>query len=153
MWTIEPCNLTDTARVVEGQIPLENQYPPYFAPSLAFVALPRRSTRIFACSLLSNSTAARDTAGIMPTVHFTSHLQKFAKSEPVEVTADTVGAALQQALAGNDQLRTYVLDEHDRLRRHVTIFIDGQLIADRIGLSDSVGLDAKLYVMQALSGG
>jgi len=89
----------------------------------------------------------------MATVHFTSHLQKFARCEPVTLAAETVGAALRGALAGNEQLRSYVLDEQDHLRRHVTIFIDGQLIADRVGLSDRVTSETQLYVMQALSGG
>ena len=89
----------------------------------------------------------------MPTVHFTSHLQKFASCEPVGVAGETVGEALRQALADNDQLRSYVLDEQGRLRRHVTVFVDGQLIADRVGLSDPVAAETELYVMQALSGG
>ena len=89
----------------------------------------------------------------MPTVHFTSHLQKFAPCEPVAVAGSNVGEALRIALADNLQLRSYVLDEQGHLRRHVTIFVDGQLIADRVGLSDSVGPDTELYVMQALSGG
>ncbi len=89
----------------------------------------------------------------MPTVHFTSHLRKFASCDAVLVTAETVGDALRTALAGNEQLRGYVLDEQDRLRRHVTIFIDGLLITDRVGLCDSVRPESQLYVMQALSGG
>ena len=94
-----------------------------------------------------------DTCEIMPTVNFTSHLQKFTCSEPVDVAGETVGAALRQALANNGQLRSYVLDEQDRLRRHMTVFVDGKLIADRVGLSDPIGPESELYVMQALSGG
>lgn len=89
----------------------------------------------------------------MAIVHFTSHLQKFARCEPVAVVADTVRDALGKALAGNDQLRSYVLDDQDQLRRHMTVFVDGQLISDRVGLSDPVNSETEVYVMQALSGG
>jgi sulfur-carrier protein len=91
--------------------------------------------------------------GTMAVVHFTSHLQSFVNCEPVEVAGETVGAALSAALAGRDQLRTYILDDQGRLRRHVMIFIDGQMIGDRLGLSDAVKPGSEVYVMQALSGG
>jgi sulfur-carrier protein len=89
----------------------------------------------------------------MAVVHFTSHLQSFVNCEPVEVVGETVGDALSAALSGRDQLRTYVLDDQGRLRRHVMIFVDGQMVADRLGLSDPVKNDSEVYVMQALSGG
>ena len=89
----------------------------------------------------------------MATVHFTSHLQKFARCVPVEVVGATIGDALQAALADNDSLRSYVLDEQGQLRRHMTVFIDGKLIADRVTLSDPITENSELYVMQALSGG
>ena len=39
------------------------------------------------------------------------------------------------------------------LRKHMLVFIDGEQIHDRTGLSDPVTADAEVYVMQALSGG
>ena len=89
----------------------------------------------------------------MATVHFTSHLQKFASCEAIEVAGETLREALQEALDQNDPLRSYVLDERGHLRRHMTVFIDGQLLADRVGLSDPIQKNSELYVMQALSGG
>ena len=50
-------------------------------------------------------------------------------------------------------LRGYVVNERGSLRKHMTIFVDGELIADRKGLSDSVKSNSEIYVMQALSGG
>ena len=89
----------------------------------------------------------------MPTVHFTSHLQSFVNSEPVEVAVKTVGAALNAALEGKEQLRSYVMDEHGRLRRHIMVFVDGKIIDDRVDLSDKLMEASEVYVMQALSGG
>jgi hypothetical protein len=86
-------------------------------------------------------------------VHFTSHLQSFVNCEPVEVRGETVGAALAAALDGREQLRTYILDDQGRLRRHVMLFVDGQMVVDRLGLSDAVKNNSEIYVMQALSGG
>ena len=89
----------------------------------------------------------------MATVHFTNHLQGYAPCESVRVEGQTVGAALRASLVGNDRLRSYVLDEQGRLRRHMVLFVDGQVIADRVGLTDPIGPATEVYVMQALSGG
>jgi molybdopterin synthase sulfur carrier subunit len=89
----------------------------------------------------------------MAVVHFTSHLQSFVNCEPIPVEAGTVGDALKAALSGRDQLRSYVLDDQGRVRRHVMLFVDGQMVIDRVGLSEAVGPNSEVYVMQALSGG
>jgi len=89
----------------------------------------------------------------MPQVHFTSHLQRFVDCDAIQVAGATAGDALRAALEGRDQLRGYVLDDQGRLRRHVMLFVDGQVVRDRSGLTDPVRADAEIYVMQALSGG
>ena len=65
----------------------------------------------------------------------------------------TVGDALADVFAREPQVRAYVLDEQGRLRRHITVFVDGRMIRDREGLSDPVGEASEVRVMQALSGG
>ena len=65
----------------------------------------------------------------------------------------TVAEVLAAGRVGDDLLRSYVLDEQGRLRKHVNIYVDGALIADRVTLTDPVGPNAEIYVMQALSGG
>ena len=45
------------------------------------------------------------------------------------------------------------LDDQGQVRRHVAIFVDGERIDDRRHLSDRVGADSEVYVVQALSGG
>jgi hypothetical protein len=65
----------------------------------------------------------------------------------------TVAEVLAAGLAGDDLLRSYVLDEQGRLRKHVTIYLDGSVITDRLRLSDPVGPQTEIYVLQALSGG
>jgi hypothetical protein len=46
-----------------------------------------------------------------------------------------------------------VLDDQSALRRHMTIFVDGQMIRDRARLADAVGERSTIHVFQALSGG
>ncbi len=47
----------------------------------------------------------------------------------------------------------YLLDEQGELRKHINIFLRGELIADRVKLSDRVGEQDEVLVFQALSGG
>jgi molybdopterin synthase sulfur carrier subunit len=86
----------------------------------------------------------------MPKVVFTANLERHLASPAREVTGSTVREAL---FAENPRLRGYVLDDQDRVRHHVVVFVDGQRIADSVHLSDPVPSAGEIYVMQALSGG
>lgn len=66
---------------------------------------------------------------------------------------ETVEEVLSAILHDDDLLRGYVLDEQGRLRKHVNIYIDGELITDRLRLSDPVRPTSEIFVLQALSGG
>ena len=58
-----------------------------------------------------------------------------------------------QAFRDNPRARGYVLDDQGALRKHMVVFIDGEMIRDRVCLTDAVGADSEIYIMQALSGG
>ena len=88
----------------------------------------------------------------MPTIHLTSHLRRVAPVGPIRVEAATLGAALDAYFAGAPQVRSYILDDQGRLRRHVAVFIDGELLVDK-DLGRNVAATSEIYVMQALSGG
>jgi molybdopterin converting factor small subunit len=89
----------------------------------------------------------------MPRVLFTPHLERFLSAPPKEVAGATVREALNKVFGENPRLRGYVLDDQGRLRQHVVVFVDGNQVEDREGLSDPVAGGAEIYVMQALSGG
>lgn len=89
----------------------------------------------------------------MPRVSFTSHLQRLVGAAPVQVEGATVRAALEAAFARSPLLRAYVLDDQGALRRHVIVFVGGEAVQDRTGLTDAVAPDAEISVLQALSGG
>jgi len=89
----------------------------------------------------------------MATISFTDNLKRHVDCPPKDVQAATVRDALRQVFAENPRLGSYILDDQDRLRRHVAIFVDGRLVRDRVGLSDSLQPESRVDVMQALSGG
>lgn len=89
----------------------------------------------------------------MPEVTFTSALARYLSTPPSSVGGATVREALEEVFRGNPRLRSYVLDDQGRLRRHVVVFVDGEPVGDRDGLRDPVRPSSRLYVMQALSGG
>ena len=68
----------------------------------------------------------------------------------VEATGDTVDALLHDLDARHPGLRFRMVDEQDRLRPHMRVFVDGELTRDL-----DVGLDGvtEVTLMQALSGG
>ena len=89
----------------------------------------------------------------MPEVRFTQNLQRHLSVPSVEAPGATVREVLDEAFRQNPKLRSYVLDDQARLRKHLVIFVDGQIIEDRENLSDAVDSGSELLVMQALSGG
>lgn len=89
----------------------------------------------------------------MPRVQFTQNLSQHLSAPPRDVEARTVREALEAVFRENPRLRGYVLDDQNRLRKHVVVFVDGQQIEDRLGLSDEIEATSELFVMQALSGG
>ncbi len=89
----------------------------------------------------------------MPTVSFTDNLQRHVSCPPIEVRGATVRAALDAAFDAYPTLRGYVLEDDGSVRRHITVWVAGEPVADRRGLTDSVNENDEVYVMQALSGG
>jgi sulfur-carrier protein len=89
----------------------------------------------------------------MAEVHFTSWLRELVPDGPLTAQGATVGAALEQVFADRPQVRSYVLDDRGRLRKHVCVFVDGTRLKNADALKRSIGAQTKLHVMQALSGG
>jgi sulfur-carrier protein len=89
----------------------------------------------------------------MAKVVFTPNIQRHVICPDTEVAGRTVREVLDNVFAGNPQARPYVLDDQSGLRKHMTIFVDGQMIRDRARLGDEVNDSSTVYVFQALSGG
>lgn len=89
----------------------------------------------------------------MPKVVFTQNLQRHVPCPPSSAPGNTVREVLDHVFSNNPRLRGYVVDETGALRKHMSVFVDGEHITDRKSLNDSVHTDSEIYVMQALSGG
>lgn len=90
----------------------------------------------------------------MPTVRFTYALKRFFPSlREMESRAGNLPELLDEVDTAFPGLKNYVLDERGSLRKHVNIFVNGSLIADKEKLSDPISEDCEVYIMQALSGG
>ena len=89
----------------------------------------------------------------MPRVTFTANLQRHLDVPSLDVEGARVGEVLEAVFVAKPRLRSYIVDDQGRLRRHVNVFVNSALIADREGLSDAVGSDDEVFVFQALSGG
>lgn len=89
----------------------------------------------------------------MPQVRFTAHLLRHLPSADGEVGGNTVREALDAVFERHPAARSYVLDEHGALRKHVVVFIDTRRLRDRGTLSDPVGPQSTVHVLQALTGG
>jgi molybdopterin synthase sulfur carrier subunit len=90
---------------------------------------------------------------IMAKIVFTPNVQRHVLCPEAEAPGQTVREVLDNVFTVHADVRGYVLDDQSRLRKHMTIFVDGRMIRDRVGLSDAVDEASMVYVFQALSGG
>ena len=90
----------------------------------------------------------------MPTVKFTYALKRFfPQLKEIPVTSNNLPDLLKAIDSQYPGIQSYIVDERGSLRKHVNIFIDGELIKDREKLSDVFSEESEVFIMQALSGG
>ncbi len=89
----------------------------------------------------------------MARVAFTANLERHLSCPVRTVPGDSVRAVLDAVFATQPRLRSYILDDQGRVRRHVAIYVNGDRIADRNRLGDPVTEADEVFVFQALSGG
>ena len=89
----------------------------------------------------------------MPCIRVAKAFRRHVDCPDLTVEGHTVRDALDAYFASYPAVRSYVLDEHGVVRKHVVIFIDDAQIIDRSEQSDTVSDGTVIYVFQALSGG
>lgn len=90
----------------------------------------------------------------MHTIKFTSNLKRFyPELIPVQVEGESILEILKKVNEKHPGIIDYILDEQQRIRKHVNIFVGENVISDKENLSNPIGQNAQIYVMQALSGG
>lgn len=90
----------------------------------------------------------------MPHIEFTSQLARHVDCPPGRsVNASSLREALEVVFKDHPQLREYVLDAQGTIRKHIAVFIDGEMLPQRDQLDIPVAQRGEIFVMQALSGG
>ena len=92
----------------------------------------------------------------MVKVELTRHLFRFfpaLEGKDLAVEATTIAEVMREMEKIAPGFAFYVCDERGALRTHVNVFIGDERIADRVRLTDRVPPGAKVFILQALSGG
>ena len=89
----------------------------------------------------------------MPTVTFAPALTRHVPCPPQDVDASTLRAALDASFRAAPAMRGYVLDEQGAVRKHVAVFVNGDMIASRTELGQALAPSDRVMVIQALTGG
>ena len=90
----------------------------------------------------------------MAKVCFTSALKRFFPNlEEKEIHGETVSEIITRLENHYPGIGDFLVDEQGVLRKHVNIFVDGELIQDRETLKDSIKANDEILLFQAISGG
>lgn len=92
----------------------------------------------------------------MVNVQLTGHLHSLfpdLDGGDLAVDATTVAEVVREVDKIAPGLAFYVCDERGRLRPHVNVFIGQERVVDRQKLTDPVEANARVFILQALSGG
>ncbi len=92
----------------------------------------------------------------MARVELTRHLYTFfphLEGREIVVEATTLAEVVREIEKIAPGFTFYVCDERGRLRTHVNMFIGDERAQDRVTLSDPVGPESRVFILQALSGG
>ena len=89
----------------------------------------------------------------VPSVEFAPALTRHVACPRQDVAAGSLAAVLDAAFAAAPALRGYVLDEQGAVRKHVAVFVNGEMIPSRTDLGRNVAAGDRVHVIQALTGG
>lgn len=89
----------------------------------------------------------------MVTVEFAASLRRHVDCAPQSVAPGTLRDVLEGALRAAPVLANYVFDDQRAVRKHVAVFVNGQMVSDRVNLNQSLGAGDRVLVVQALTGG
>ena len=90
----------------------------------------------------------------MTKVNFTNALKRFfPELESISVEAENVRSLIEEVESRYPGIKSYIVEDSGKLRKHVNIFIGENLIEDETNLSDTVASGDEVFIFQALSGG
>jgi len=77
-------------------------------------------------------------------------LRSYTERAEAEADGATLGSVLANLNSQYPGIRFRVIDEQDRIRRHIRIFVNGEQVRD---LSQPLAASDEVIIVQALSGG
>jgi len=83
-------------------------------------------------------------------VHIPSSLRSYTERGDAEARGATLAAVLADLDRQYAGIRFRMIDEQDRIRRHIRIFVKGKQVLD---LAQALDANDELVIVQALSGG
>ncbi len=86
-------------------------------------------------------------------VEFAPSLRRHVACAPQTVAPGTLREVLESALRAAPDLAHYVFDDQRAVRKHVAVFVNGQMVPERVLLHQVLGAGERVLVIQALSGG
>jgi molybdopterin converting factor small subunit len=83
-----------------------------------------------------------------------SPLRPYAEGmKEIEVTANTVGAIIEEVVQRFPQLQPHLFDEHGEMRPYVNIFLNDSDIRGLEGNETQVGVEDRLMIVPSIAGG
>jgi len=79
-----------------------------------------------------------------------SALRSYTERGETEASGATLAAVLSDLDRNYPGIRFRMIDEQDRIRRHIRVFVNGDQVRD---LSQSLNATDEVIIVQALSGG
>ena len=79
-----------------------------------------------------------------------SALRSYTEAAEAEASGETLGALLADLDGRYRGIRFRMIDEQDRIRRHIRIFVNGEQVRD---LAQRLEAQDEVVIVQALSGG
>ncbi|MDZ4254372.1 MAG: MoaD/ThiS family protein [Sulfuritalea sp.] len=79
-----------------------------------------------------------------------SALRSYTESAHAEASGATLAAAVADLDRQYPGIRFRMIDEQNRVRRHIRFFVNGEQVHD---LAQAIGASDELIIVQALSGG
>ncbi len=86
-------------------------------------------------------------------VTFAASLRRHVDCAPQFVPPAELREVLDAALQAAPELAHYVFDDQQAIRKHVAVFVNHEMLANRNDLSQSLQAGDQVLVVQALTGG
>ena len=89
----------------------------------------------------------------MVTVEFAPSLRRHVDCAAQQLAAGSLRQVPEAALLAAPELAHDVFDDQRAVRKHVAVFINKQMVQDRVRLDQVLAADDRVLVVQALTGG